>query len=84
MGRARHILEERHKCTCLAWTDGRVAHQALGREPTLYENGLGFEESFIPVEICEEEGRVAGRVGQETEVLLLCMDKVRKALGDRE
>jgi hypothetical protein len=50
----------------------------------LYENGLGFEESFIPVERCEEEGRVARRVGQETEVLLLYVDKVRKALRDRE
>ena len=42
----------------------------MGREPTLDEDGFGFEEPLVPVERCEEEGRVAWRVGQETEVLL--------------
>lgn len=39
-------------------------------ERTLYEDGFGVEQPLIPMEICEEEGGVAGRVGYEREVLV--------------
>ena len=48
------------------------------------EDGFGFEEPVVPVERCEEEGRVAGSVVQETEVLLLCINWIRKAVRDGE
>lgn len=43
----------------------------------MYEDRFGIEETFVKVEICDEEYCVTRRIGQKSEVVLLVLDLAR-------
>lgn len=57
------------------------------KQRTLYEDRFGIKEMFVKVDTRDEECRITGRIGQESELVLLVLEMGRwvgDALGDVE
>jgi len=71
-------------CSLVEEHDGNEKLPWVISDAFLDEDRLDIEESFVSVKRCEEEGSVAGRIGQETEVVLPYIVRVCEVPGDKE